>query len=68
MTSTTTSAPETIIVDDRRVACDGGGSALGHPIVFYEMGDEDFVVCGYCGRRYVMRGSAEDPNEKSASA
>ncbi|MEO0465699.1 MAG: zinc-finger domain-containing protein [Pseudomonadota bacterium] len=54
-------APEVIIVDDKRVACDGGGGALGHPIVFYEMGDDDLVVCGYCGRQFVFRGSDGDP-------
>ena len=46
-------APETIIVDTTRVACDGGG-ALGHPRVYLEMGNEDFVECGYCDRRFVL--------------
>jgi hypothetical protein len=27
----------------------------------YEMGDEDFVECGYCDRRFVLRGSKSDP-------
>ena len=34
-------APEIVEVDDTRVACDGGGGALGHPKVYLEMGDED---------------------------
>lgn len=54
-------APEVILVDDRRVACDGGGGALGHPMVYYEMGDDEFVVCGYCGRKYILRGGKADP-------
>ncbi len=58
-------APETIIVDTRRVSCDGGGGALGHPIVFYEMGEEDFVECKYCGRRFVLAGSVADPTRAS---
>jgi len=52
-------APEIIEVDDTRVACDGGGGALGHPRVFLEMGDEDFVECGYCDRRFVLKKGAE---------
>lgn len=56
--------PEIIVVDNRRVACDGGGGALGHPVVYYEMGDEDFVECGYCDRRFVLRGSPADPDYK----
>ena len=51
--------PETIEVDDTRVACDGGGGALGHPRVYLEMGDEQFVECPYCDRRFVLREGAE---------
>lgn len=59
---TADTAPEVILVDDRRVACDGGGGALGHPMVYYEMGEDDCVVCGYCGRKYILRDSKADPN------
>jgi uncharacterized Zn-finger protein len=51
-------APEIILVDDTRVKCDGGGGPLGHPRVFLEMGDENFVECGYCDRRFVLRDGA----------
>ncbi|GAB5454854.1 MAG: hypothetical protein Hens2KO_10830 [Henriciella sp.] len=52
--------PETILVDDRKVSCNGGGGALGHPIVWYEMGDDDVVECKYCDRRFVLRGGKHD--------
>ena len=51
-------APEVIEVETTRVSCDGGGT-LGHPRVYLEMGDEDFVECGYCDRRFVLRKGAE---------
>ncbi len=53
------SAPEEIAVRTTRVACDGGGGALGHPLVFMEMGDSDFVECGYCDRRFVLAEGAD---------
>jgi len=53
--------PEVIVVTDRRVMCDGGGGALGHPRVYYDMGDAGFVECGYCDRRFVLKGSKNDP-------
>ena len=53
MTSTVP-APEIITVRSRRVACDGVGGALGHPRVWLEMGEADFVECGYCDRRFVL--------------
>ena len=45
--------PEEITVATKRVACDGGG-VLGHPLVYLDMGGEDFVECGYCDRRFVL--------------
>jgi uncharacterized Zn-finger protein len=50
--------PEVIEVDDTRVACDGGGGALGHPRVFLQIGEENFVDCNYCDRRFVPRAGA----------
>ena len=55
-------APEIFVVEDHRVACDGGGGALGHPMVWYEMGDDDYVTCGYCDRLFILKGSEHDPN------
>jgi uncharacterized Zn-finger protein len=52
-------APEIIEVQTTRVKCDGGGGPLGHPLVYLEMGDEDFVECGYCDRRFVLKPGAE---------
>ncbi|MBV9548605.1 MAG: zinc-finger domain-containing protein [Alphaproteobacteria bacterium] len=47
--------PEVAEVTSSRVACDGGGGALGHPRVFLEMGDESFVECPYCDKRFVLK-------------
>jgi uncharacterized Zn-finger protein len=53
------SAPEIVTVHSRRIACDGVGDALGHPRVYLEMGDEPFVECLYCDRRFVLAGGSE---------
>ena len=50
--------PEIIEVTTSRVSCDGIGGALGHPRVFLEMGDEPFVECPYCDRRFVLKAGA----------
>jgi uncharacterized Zn-finger protein len=52
-------APEVIAVTSRKVKCDGGGGALGHPVVYYDMGEENFVECLYCDRRFVLADGAE---------
>jgi uncharacterized Zn-finger protein len=56
-------APEIVVVNRTRVACDGGG-ALGHPKVYLEMGDQDFVECGYCDRRFVLSPEAKAARER----
>lgn len=55
--------PEIIYVEERRIACDGGGGVLGHPRVFLTIGDREMVECGYCDRMYVLRPSAPAPGE-----
>jgi uncharacterized Zn-finger protein len=57
-------APEVIVVRSRRVACDGVGGALGHPRVWLEMGDDPFVECGYCDRRFVLASGVEGEEDE----
>jgi len=52
-------APEVIEVSDEVVACDGGGGALGHPRVYLNLAGRDFVECGYCDRRFVLKAGAK---------
>ena len=54
------SAHEVIEVDIKRVACDGGGGALGHPKIYLEMGAASEVVCPYCSRRYIKATGTDD--------
>jgi len=59
----TTSTPETKIVSKRRIACDGGEGALGHPRVWLQIAvDQASVTCPYCDCKYVYEaheGSAD---------
>ena len=47
-------APETKMVHTRRVACDGGEGALGHPRVWLQIPEGiGWVECPYCDCKYV---------------
>ncbi len=48
---------ETIHVDQRTVACDGGEGALGHPRVFLFI-EHQQVMCPYCSRLYILNEGA----------
>jgi len=45
---------ETIEVETKRVGCDGGG-ALGHPLIYLEMGQKSAIICPYCSRTYKLK-------------
>ncbi len=49
---------ETIEVETKRVGCDGGG-ALGHPLIYLEMGEKSAIVCPYCSRIYQLKKGIE---------
>lgn len=70
------SPPETILVNQTRVSCDGAGAirggqaftsaALGHPRVYLEIDEHGYVDCGYCDRRFVLKGGPADGADQSA--
>ena len=51
-------AEERIEVKTATVGCDGGGGALGHPMVYLKIGAAKdgaaAITCPYCSRRYVL--------------
>lgn len=55
--------PEVVVVATKKVACDGGGGALGHPKVWYDMSEQDYVECKYCDRLFVLKGGSRDPGK-----
>lgn len=50
---------ERIEVTTATVGCDGGGGALGHPLVYLKIGDSREIVCPYCSRRFVLAEGAD---------
>lgn len=55
--SNSTQNDDVIVVTGKRVACDGGGGALGHPKTWLDMGQDTEVTCKYCDRVFKL-----DPN------
>jgi uncharacterized Zn-finger protein len=51
---------------DETAACDGGGGALGHPLVYLHFEGKPSVDCYYCSRRFVKPGHVE-PAKTSAA-
>ena len=61
--------PEIIRVAKSRVSCDGSGdipAALGHPRVFLEIDEHGYVDCGYCDKRFVLKGGPADGADQAA--
>jgi len=51
---------------DETVGCDGGGGALGHPLVYLRFEGKSSVDCYYCSRRFAKPAHFE--NEKPVTA
>lgn len=49
---------EIITVSTKKIHCDGGDGALGHPRVFLNMGHDTAIDCPYCGRKFVLAAGA----------
>ena len=61
--------PETVLVETARVKCDGAtdiAPALGHPRVWLEIDEHGYVDCGYCDRRFVLKGGRADGADQAA--
>lgn len=67
--------PETVSVTSTRVQCDGASeirakgtsaAALGHPRVWLEIDEHGYVDCGYCDRRFVLKGGPADGADQGA--
>ncbi|MEM6441874.1 MAG: zinc-finger domain-containing protein [Pseudomonadota bacterium] len=57
----TLQARETEIVETTRVSCDGGGGALGHPLVWLTIDPATgYVDCPYCDKRFILKGGPAD--------
>ena len=71
--------PETVFVDHARVSCDGASAirgpaagaasfhpaALGHPRIYLEIDEHGYVDCGYCDRRFVLKGGPADSADQA---
>jgi NADH dehydrogenase (ubiquinone) Fe-S protein 6 len=64
-----TQPQETVLTDSARVCCDGAtgitargfdAAALGHPRVWLQIDETGFAECGYCDRRFVLKGGPAD--------
>jgi len=42
-----------VTADIETICCDGGQDGLGHPAVYYYFDDQNKIVCGYCGKKYI---------------
>ena len=63
--------PEIVYTESRRVACDGAteiSPALGHPRVYLQIDERGYVDCGYCDKRFVLKGGPAEHDENITRA
>ena len=47
-------AHEVLHVNNKIVSCDGAKNLSNHPLVYFNMGDNDHVVCPYCSKYFTI--------------
>ncbi len=55
--------PEILYVRDRRISCDGSSdvpAVLGHPKIWLEIDEKGYAECGYCDRKFILKGGPAD--------
>jgi uncharacterized Zn-finger protein len=58
--------PEIVYAATTRVACDGAteiSPALGHPRVYLQIAELGYADCGYCDKRFILKGGPADGDE-----
>jgi uncharacterized Zn-finger protein len=61
--------PEISYVTTPRVACDGAtdiSPVLGHPRVYMQIDEAGYVDCGYCDKRFILKGGPADQGQTEA--
>lgn len=52
---------EILHVTSKKVSCnglkEGQKDAAGHPLVYLDMGDKDYVICPYCSKYFTISNS-----------
>ena len=63
MAATDPYTPEIAYAERPHVVCDGAteiSPALGHPRVYLQIDEEGYVDCGYCDKRFILKGGPAD--------
>jgi uncharacterized Zn-finger protein len=55
---------ETLHVNSKKISCNGGSTALGHPLVYLNMGKNDYVICPYCSKYFTIKSKAKPSSPK----
>lgn len=53
-----TKLSEIVYSKSKKVSCDGGEGALGHPKVYLDMGLHKEIICPYCSKKFVLEAGA----------
>ena len=54
---------EVLYVNSKKVSCDGGSESSKHPLVYLNMGLNDFIVCPYCSKYFSLNVSKNLSNK-----
>ncbi len=51
---------EIIRVKSKQVSCYGASTESSHPLIYLNMGHNNFVICPYCSKQFTIKQSVDD--------
>ncbi len=48
-------AAQAIYITENYARCDGGNGALGHPVVYLKLDENNQVMCPYCNHKFILK-------------
>ncbi|MBM3590767.1 MAG: zinc-finger domain-containing protein [Alphaproteobacteria bacterium] len=53
---------DVLYTNSKKISCDGSSETSKHPLIYLNMGENDFVVCPYCSRHFSLNNSSSSIN------
>jgi len=49
-------------INSKKISCDGGNSSSKHPLIYLNMGNNDYAICPYCSKKFSLINSNKSSN------
>lgn len=56
---------DTFFTSTKKVSCYGSSESSKHPLIYLDIGNNDFVVCPYCSKHFTLDNSSNSSSNNN---